>query len=508
MSWDQGYVSEIDYTYGYYSEFNPLQIQLNLISAGIKPPKIKTACELGFGQGVSLLCNAASSDIAWYGNDFNPNQVSFVNEAIQSTGLELNVTDESFEDFCARTDLPNFDFIALHGIWSWISDSNRKIISKFIAKKLNVGGVLYISYNSEPGRTAMRPFRELMQWHASKFSTNSSMPDKIDTSINFMKSLLDVNPLYKVAHPSVETYFSDVSSMDKNYLAHEFFNADWEPMSVKRLSDFLSACKLQFATTAYPIDLIPSISFTKNQLNLIQSIADPILREFVKDMCSNQGFRRDLWIKGGRRLSAGEKIREIKSISVTLVIPAEEITFELDTAIGKTTLNKEIYTAVIGCLNGKASIKLADIASELDNKFTFEQLLEVCTVLAGKKALKLSHEDIDAKKYIENTRKLNDFFISCSEFEQKVNYLVSPVSSTAIPVSRFEQLFIRAHANKIMEPIKMATFAWTKLKSQNEKIIVDGEVLETDKANLSHLESLAAKFIKSMLPELIRLKIL
>ncbi len=41
MHWDQGYVSEIDYTYGYYSEFNPLQIKLNLISAGIKPPKIK-----------------------------------------------------------------------------------------------------------------------------------------------------------------------------------------------------------------------------------------------------------------------------------------------------------------------------------------------------------------------------------------------------------------------------------------------------------------------------------
>ena len=129
-------------------------------------------------------------------------------------------------------------------------------------------------------------------------------------------------------------------------------------------------------------------------------------------------------------------------------------------------------------------------------------------MLAGKRALRLSHEDIVAKKYNETTQKLNDFFISCSEFEQKVNYLVSPVSSTAIPISRFEQLFIRAHANKITEPMKMASFAWNKLKPQNEKIIVDGEVLETDEANLSHLKSLAAKFIERMLPELIRLKII
>ena len=147
MSWDQGYVSEIGYTYGYYSEFNPLQIKLNLISAGIKPPKIETACELGFGQGVSLLFNAANNDISWYGNDFNPSHVSFVKEAINDSGLSLNVTDENFEQFCARTDLPNFDFIVLHGIWSWVSDANREIISRFISKKLNAGGVLYISYN-------------------------------------------------------------------------------------------------------------------------------------------------------------------------------------------------------------------------------------------------------------------------------------------------------------------------------------------------------------------------
>ena len=72
MDWSDGYVSEVDYTYGYYGELNPLQTKLKLLFAGIKPPEVKTACELGFGQGVSLLSNSAGSNISWYGNDFNP----------------------------------------------------------------------------------------------------------------------------------------------------------------------------------------------------------------------------------------------------------------------------------------------------------------------------------------------------------------------------------------------------------------------------------------------------
>ena len=53
--------------------------------------------------------------------------------------------DDAFADFCQRDDLPEFDYIGLHGIWSWISDDNRKIFVDFNRRKLAVGGVLYNS---------------------------------------------------------------------------------------------------------------------------------------------------------------------------------------------------------------------------------------------------------------------------------------------------------------------------------------------------------------------------
>ena len=63
--WSQGYVTDVGYTHGYYHELNPLRMQLALLNAGIKPPEINVACELGIGQGVSLNIHAAASEVEW-----------------------------------------------------------------------------------------------------------------------------------------------------------------------------------------------------------------------------------------------------------------------------------------------------------------------------------------------------------------------------------------------------------------------------------------------------------
>src|SRR6056297_3918710 len=82
--WTDGYRVDIDYTHGYYAELNPLHMQFAMLLAGLTPPEVDTACELGFGQGVSLNIHAAASGVAWYGTDFNPAQTAFAQELAQA----------------------------------------------------------------------------------------------------------------------------------------------------------------------------------------------------------------------------------------------------------------------------------------------------------------------------------------------------------------------------------------------------------------------------------------
>jgi len=64
-----------------------------------------------------------------------------------------------------RSDLPDFDFITLHGIYSWISPENRRTIVEFMRRKLKPGGIVYISYNCMPGWAGMMPLRRLLVEH-------------------------------------------------------------------------------------------------------------------------------------------------------------------------------------------------------------------------------------------------------------------------------------------------------------------------------------------------------
>lgn len=64
MSWNEGYVTDIDYTYGYFRERDPLRAQFVMAYAAALIPKLKNACELGFGQGRSLNINTVGTEIS------------------------------------------------------------------------------------------------------------------------------------------------------------------------------------------------------------------------------------------------------------------------------------------------------------------------------------------------------------------------------------------------------------------------------------------------------------
>lgn len=60
MDWTAGYVADIAYMSGYFGELNPAKVPMGLLNVGFAPPKIENACELGFGQGVTVAMHAAA----------------------------------------------------------------------------------------------------------------------------------------------------------------------------------------------------------------------------------------------------------------------------------------------------------------------------------------------------------------------------------------------------------------------------------------------------------------
>jgi SAM-dependent methyltransferase len=493
--WTGGYVADIGYTYGYYAELNPLRARLPLLSARLALPKNGTACELGFGQGVSANVHAASSGTRWHGTDFNPSQASFARQLADSFTDGPQLFDQSFAEFCTRADLPDFDYIGLHGIWSWISDENRTIIVDFVRRKLKVGGILYISYNTQPGWGAMVPVRSLLTQHADTLAPpGAGVVARVDGALAFARKLWDTNPAFARANPHIADRLKKMEGMDRPYLAHEYFNRDWLPMSFAEMAGWLQQAKLDFACSATYLDHLPNVHMTPEQLALLDELPDPVFRQSVRDFIVNQQFRRDYWVKGARHLNPLEYSEQLRAQRVVLTAPPASITMSVSGALGTATLSEPIYKPIIELMGDYQIRTLGEIEQALrESRISLPNLHQAVMVLTEKGAMGPAHDESTIAANRPRTEQLNRVLLERARGSADIAYLASPVLGSAIGVTRFPQLFMLAIQAGKSTPQEWAAYAWQILKSQQQVIAKDGVALQGDEANLAELTTQATE---------------
>jgi len=500
--WTSGYVAEIDYTFGYYTELNPLREKLAFLNAGLVPPETGTHCELGFGQGLSVNIHAAASNSSWYATDFNPSQAGFAQSLARVSGANAHLYDEAFADFCQRSDLPEFDSIGLHGIWSWISDENRAVVVDFIRSKLKVGGVLYISYNTQPGWAAMVPMRDLLTEHTQVMGvTGQGIVPCIDGALDFADKLIAVNPTYIRANPQVPERLKKIKEQNRNYLAHEYFNRDWLPMPFSRMVQWLAPTKLSYACSAHYLDHIDGLNLTADQQTLIKSIPDAMFRETVRDFCVNQQFRRDYWVKGARRLNAAEQAKAVRATRVILTGPRADVSLKVTGSLGEAAMQEAVYGPILDTLAGHQMKTLGEIEQVVkDKKINFAQLLQAVVVLIGAGNVLAVQDDAGIAHAKPGTDKLNACLIDKARGSGEISYLASPVTGGGIMVGRFQQLFLLALGQGEKQPADWAAFVWKILSEQGQRLLKEGKTLESADDNLAELTTQANAFAEKQMP--------
>jgi SAM-dependent methyltransferase len=500
--WTAGYVADIGYTFGYYPELNPQRMKLAFLNAGLVAPETGTACELGFGQGMSANIHAAASVTQWHGTDFNPSQAGFAQELAAASGSGAQLHDDAFADFCSRPDLPDFDYIGLHGIWSWISDANRAVIVDFVRRKLKVGGVLYISYNTLPGWSTFAPMRHLLTQHASTLGAEGvGVVNRIEGALGFADKLLETSPLFSRANPSVPERLKALKGQNRNYLAHEYFNADWHPMYFADMAKWLSPAKLSYACSAHLLDHVDAINLNAQQQTLLQEIPDAVLRESVRDYMVNQQFRRDFWVKGPRKVSALEQAEALRQIRVILITPRQDVPLKVAAALGEANMTDSVYAPVLDALADHKIKSIAQLEQVVRDKgVTFAHLRQVILILAGGGHIQLAQDDAVANKAKKSADKLNAHLMHKARSSDDIAYLASPVTGGGINVDRFSQLFLLARLQGSKQPTDWAQFVWNLLASQGQRILKEGKQLDAPEANLAELNALATVFANKNLP--------
>lgn len=505
--WTAGYVADIGYTYGYYTELNPLRLKLAFAQQSLVFPDVGTACELGFGQGLSANIHAAASVTQWYGTDFNPSQASFAQELAAASGSGAKLYDEAFADFTNRSDLPEFDYIGLHGIWSWISDENRTIIVDFIRRKLKVGGVLYISYNTLPGWAAFAPMRHLMSEHSEVMGAEGrGIVSRIDGAIDFAESLLATNPAFSRANPQVADRLRMMKELSRQYLAHEYFNRDWHPMHFGTMAEWLEPAKLQYACSANLLDHVDVVNVTSDQQTFLNELPDPMFRETVRDFMVNQQFRKDYWVKGARKLSNYERVELLRKTRMILTTARDDVPLKVTGALGEAELHPDIYAPVLDLMSDHKPKTIGDLETAVGQKISFPQLTQAVSVLTGVGHLSPVQDNCAAISKTANS--INSYLIKKAVMgSNDLGYLASPIIGGGVSVNRFQQMFLQSIQQGKFDTSEWAHDAWNIISAQGQHLMKEGKKLGSSEENLVVLVEQAQTFANKQLPILKALQI-
>lgn len=472
-----------------------------MLCNGLVFPEVRTACELGFGQGVSTNMHAAGSEMQWFGTDFNPSHAVVAQQMAKASGANTHVFDASFAELGQRKDLPQFDFIGVHGVWSWISDENRQELVDFIRARLKVGGVLYISYNVHPGWSNFIPMRQLMLEYVERATSHSKgIASRIQEALDFSEKLVATKPIYTQANPQVEKRLESIRSQNRNYVAHEYFNRDWHPMTFLDMDKHLDQAKLSFICSAHFLEHVSSLTMTKEQREVVETVSDQTLRNQLSDFMTNQFFRRDYWTRGLRRMSGSEQMERFNDFYLLLNRHIEDVSYTIKGPIGEANLSKDVYQPLIELMADHKPRSIGEIMSKLQSdQLTPSSLLQAMIVLIGDNQMSPVYLE-PSKKVRKQCMQLNRHIKSRSRDTDEIQFLASPLTGGGVPANRINQLFLLARENRLTNETQLAQFAWDRLSAGKQSLVKDGKALETAEENLAELGNRAKDFINKTLP--------
>lgn len=511
MSWNEGYVTDVPYTFGYYADLSPARANLALLLAGCPPIPAGPCCELGFGQGVCLAFNAAADPAReWWGTDFNPAHVEHARSLTAAAGLCAHLFDQSFEEFAARTDLPPFSYIALHGIWSWVSADNRAQIAAFIRRHLAPGGVLYLSYNTAAGMAAAQPLQNLLSVHASRVQAAAvPPPQRMKAALDFAASVFGVQPSVVAQTPGLQKRLETMTGQDPVYLAHEYLNSSWQPCSFAEVAQAMEGAKLTYAGSAHALDHVSALQLTDAQRGLLQAIDDPILRQTARDFVTGQPFRRDLWVRGLRRLAPPAQSAAWRSLRVVMASPMPTEPVKVKGARGEGTLPQRLTQPIIEVLASSAGpIALADLERRVVGEtYSSTQFADTMLMLLGSGRVETAQADarIDAAR--PHTEALNAHLLAHGSEHGSLPYLVSPVSGCGVHAPRITQLLIAATRAGCTTDDEYAAAAMRQLEERGEGLAARGEAITTTAVLRAEIARTLDAY-RGMVPVLRRLQIL
>ncbi len=364
-NWGKGYVTDVEYSDGFYPNQGPAHLGLAATIGGAAAPALDdrfSYCELGCGRGMTSLVLAATNPGAqFHAVDFNPAHISLARERARQARLDnVEFHECSFEELTGArgSALPMFDAVTMHGVWTWIAPELQSAILNFLNARLQAGGLLYVSFNVLPAWFQAAPLQRLVREFAAATAQRSDLA--VHRAIEQVERIVAANVIPE-RHRLAAKRFKEAGHL-LHYLAHEYLNEHWQPAYFADVARSLATAKLNYAASAELLKSFYNLALTEQQRTMIAEIQTPELRETLKDFCTDNWFRQDVFVRGGRSISSQRRDQLLSAQTLALLRPAPDV-FEVGKPDGSRWVpDPVVYGAILKALRERPR-RVADLLS-------------------------------------------------------------------------------------------------------------------------------------------------
>ena len=362
------YVLDASYADTFFQELSPAWLNYaravnGLPSRGLDRPF--TYLELGAGFGHSAVVNAAAFPQGeFHACDFNPEHVRGGRDYASSLGVtNIQFHEASFAQLLS-TALPTFDFIVLHGVYSWVGAEERAAVREIIRTKLAAAGLVYVSYNCMPGWASELPVRRMLVELAAAAPGDSAA--KMRHAVEALERMKDRKLRFFEANPEAARAIESYGKVPANYLAHEFLNQTWQPFYSVDVADEMASANVTLVGSATLADNHPMLVIEEAAAEALKLLTTPRQVHLAMDFATNRRFRRDIFVRSDTPRTPEDATRALETAIIGCVGDPEQLTNKVTVPRGQITFQPDFMDALKSLLRG-GSTTLAEAAMTLAN---------------------------------------------------------------------------------------------------------------------------------------------
>ena len=295
---------------------------------GMRPHALEgcRVLELGCGNGANLIPMAAAMpDSTFRGIDLSPRQIEMGKQRIADlklTNIELTAADMNE----IKHDLPVFDFIIAHGVFSWVPPEVQDAILEICGRKLSADGIAYVSYNTYPGWRMRGTIRDFMLYHVRQFKEPKVQAQQARALLDFMaKSAPGENSPYSI---QLRNEVEELRKLPDAYIFHDHLEPYNAPVYFHQFVEIANRHGLQYLGETELATMLPS-NFPGDTAETLKRIAPDLVRsEQFMDFLRNRQFRQTLLVHADVPLSRAIDWRALESLE--LGSPAQPVSPPVD----------------------------------------------------------------------------------------------------------------------------------------------------------------------------------